>query len=937
MAINQFVARNGVISLSDVQVTGSLGVTGNITTPGTITAQTLYIQTVTASQEYSSGSNVFGNALTNTQQFTGSVLVTGSLNTVGTITGTSFTGAGTGLTGTASSLSIGGNAATATSATSATSATTATSASYATNATNATSATSAATATSASYATNATNATSATSATTATSASYAANTSETLATVTGRGASTSTPISISGNSTSSPLLNITQTGTSGYAAIKFSGNNGTDTAVLTTYSGNIYIGRFNGGNGAYGDILINTTNGNVTFGSSVTASSFSGAGTGLTGTASSLSIGGNAATATSASYASTATSAPNYLPLAAGSGSPLTGNLYLGSTSGGGTGTTSPTFIDLGNTFGTNAVGSNYKLRLFDATNNIYGLGVSSGLFEFNTGNNGNFGFYYSGSTTPVMYISGSGGVTNIGSTGQTNLIVGNISSTGIFTSSGRGNVEVNGTSTSIFGLTINNAAAGYLYHTGTTLNIYNYLNNGAAAITLNNNTTLNGTLTATSFSGAGTGLTGTASSLSIGGNAATATSATSATSATVSTYMPSQDTRSTASTPQTNDASQGIRFDFKSNSTNGLSDGGSFNGVMYFRKYGSSTDWTGGGAHEVGFTDSGNIYHRYGSNTTWGSWIKLLDSNNYNSYSPTLTGTGASGTWGINITGNATVLNDTSGTASALRIVSPGGASYATSSPTATGAIKITLPQGYTSTMMRMTVKIYTYDGQGCEINLGGYNYTPGSSWYNTFADMTTGARSPMNVRFGFDGTYCCIYIGETSSTWNYPQVFVTDFQAGFSNYGISTWNSGWSVSFATTLSNVTQTNTTAGVVYGSTGYFTGDVIAYYSDKRLKTNIRPIENALSKVMQIGGYFYNPNDLAVELGATQDKDEKVGVLAQEIQVILPHAIKDAPFDKTGTYITVQYEKLVPLLIEAIKEQQTQIEELKTLVNQLLNK
>jgi len=115
-------------------------------------------------------------------------------------------------------------------------------------------------------------------------------------------------------------------------------------------------------------------------------------------------------------------------------------------------------------------------------------------------------------------------------------------------------------------------------------------------------------------------------------------------------------------------------------------------------------------------------------------------------------------------------------------------------------------------------------------------------------------------------------------------------------------------------------------------TGYFLGDVIAYYSDKRLKTNIRPIENALSKVMQIGGYFYNPNDLAIELGATQDRDERVGVMAQEVQAVLPHAIKDAPFDRTGTYMTVQYDKLVPLLIEAIKEQQKQIDELKSQIN-----
>jgi hypothetical protein len=67
------------------QITGSLGVTGsinstgNITTTGTLTAQTLVVQTITSSITYSSGSNIFGNALTNTQTMTGSVNITGSL------------------------------------------------------------------------------------------------------------------------------------------------------------------------------------------------------------------------------------------------------------------------------------------------------------------------------------------------------------------------------------------------------------------------------------------------------------------------------------------------------------------------------------------------------------------------------------------------------------------------------------------------------------------------------------------------------------------------------------------------------------------------------------------------------------------------------------------------------------------------------------------
>jgi len=72
------------INLSgSVNLSGSLTVSQNITTTGTLTAQTLVVQTITSSVEYSSGSNIFGNSTANTQQFTGSVLITGSLTLTG--------------------------------------------------------------------------------------------------------------------------------------------------------------------------------------------------------------------------------------------------------------------------------------------------------------------------------------------------------------------------------------------------------------------------------------------------------------------------------------------------------------------------------------------------------------------------------------------------------------------------------------------------------------------------------------------------------------------------------------------------------------------------------------------------------------------------------------------------------------------------------------
>jgi len=104
------------------------------------------------------------------------------------------------------------------------------------------------------------------------------------------------------------------------------------------------------------------------------------------------------------------------------------------------------------------------------------------------------------------------------------------------------------------------------------------------------------------------------------------------------------------------------------------------------------------------------------------------------------------------------------------------------------------------------------------------------------------------------------------------------------------------------------------------------GQISAYYSDRRLKMNIEEIDNALQKIENIRGVYYNQNDVAERLGY-QDYSRQVGVIAQEIQKILPEAIKPAPFDldtngvsKSGeNYLTVQYEKIIPLLIECIKE------------------
>ena len=116
-------------------------------------------------------------------------------------------------------------------------------------------------------------------------------------------------------------------------------------------------------------------------------------------------------------------------------------------------------------------------------------------------------------------------------------------------------------------------------------------------------------------------------------------------------------------------------------------------------------------------------------------------------------------------------------------------------------------------------------------------------------------------------------------------------------------------------------------------------NVYAYWSDDRLKTKIGNIDNALDKVQRLSGFTYTRNDVAKSHGFDGDEVE-VGVSAQQVKAVLPEAIHLAPFDekveddgtivsKSGEdYMTVDYPRLVPLLIEAIKELKAEVDELK---------
>ena len=250
----------------------------------------------------------------------------------------------------------------------------------------------------------------------------------------------------------------------------------------------------------------------------------------------------------------------------------------------------------------------------------------------------------------------------------------------------------------------------------------------------------------------------------------------------------------------------------------------------------------------------------------------------------------------------------------------------------------------GTTSVVTLGTVTTGTWNATTIATNKGGTgltSFTSGGAVYATSTSALTTGTLPATA----GGT------GVTSSTGN-------------GNLLIGNSSNGWTVATLTgTANRVTVTNSSGGITlsgpqdlasssnvqFGSLGIgtassgtageirATNQITSYYSDERLKEDIQEISGALDKVMSLRGVTYKPNAIAESLG--YKKQNEVGVIAQDVEKVLPEAVKPAPFDimlfenteisRSGqNYKTVQYEKLVPLLIEAIKELNNEVKQLK---------
>jgi hypothetical protein len=413
--------------------------------------------------------------------------------------------------------------------------------------------------------------------------------------------------------------------------------------------------------------------------------------------------------------------------------------------------------------------------------------------------------------------------------------------------------------------------------------------------------------------------------------------------------------------------------------------------------------------------------------NGSWTAWAYTLSSANYTSYAPSLAGSGASGTWGINVTGtsgsisgfnnpttaataNTIAYRNGDGDIAAREIILSSGLS--SSQPTVLVSMFPTTNQLVRTAPSAVANAIRDAASGTWGISITGNAATATSATDSTKLPLTGGTisgvlsfpQNPVGTTYGNGQSAVPSYYigqaagdndawklyGESASTNTVRMVFEVnddietaghewvfrnkktygDYAAtepfrisgageayvsgnvvlnasNYTSYAPSLTGSGasgtWGISIggnAATATTATTANALAtgnnyqvnslGVGTAASGTAgeiraTNNITAYYSDDRLKTRLGTIDDALGKLMSLSGFYYEANDVAQALGYEVKKE--VGVSAQEVQAVMPEVVAPAPIDEQ--YLTVRYERLVPLLIEAIKEQQVQINELKS--------
>jgi hypothetical protein len=460
----------------------------------------------------------------------------------------------------------------------------------------------------------------------------------------------------------------------------------------------------------------------------------------------------------------------------------------------------------------------------------------------------------------------------------------------------------------------------------------------------------------------------------------------------------------------------------------------GQTDGGLYSSAYSSS--WI----HQIyGDFRTGQIAIRGKNSGSWQAWRTVLDSSNYTSYAPGLTGSGASGTWGINVTGsagsvggyavsgtvgaNTVVIRDVNGYIYAHYINSNvsetenptinsfytsngdgwlrkssvahvksqlglGSMAYESSGTyqTVSGAINTgnigSQSVSYATTSQQLTKfgDIYgqdwnsyyingkmivssVYGGSGPNFPTGAYNYgamlsygVTGSDFFQVYfpenGALQGGAFRKLHYRTGWNGSWSawksvvdqegqvCTIAGsnqtgiEIHSNVGYNQDPLTYFlmrgQADTSWKALKVRLTGDAGGQDIEFRRIAENGTDSRMWYVPRGANTVNFdypIVQPSDSRLKDNITPISTPVDKIKSLRGVEFDWN--SGEQVGTHD----VGLIAQDVEAVLPEAVTT----QEDGYKNLAYTKVIPLLVEAMKEQQAMIEALKAEIELLKNK
>lgn len=447
-------------------------------------------------------------------------------------------------------------------------------------------------------------------------------------------------------------------------------------------------------------------------------------------------------------------------------------------------------------------------------------------------------------------------------------------------------------------------------------------------------------------------------SSTSCSGNAATATTS----SFTNRVNSPDGDRDAGTKLPTTSVKS--VRFDFASAASAGTL--GNFAGVMTYAPWLGDTASTGDASYQLAFggtaVNGGGVPMlniRKGIDSTWNSWYTIYHTGNFTSSTVTT----ALGFTPYNATNPA---GYTSNTGTVTSVGGTGTVSGLTLSGTVTGSGNLTLGGTLSLTSANVTTALgftpYNATNPSGYITssaLTGYltSATAASTYQPLDGDLTAIAalagttgliRKTAANTYSLDtATYLTgITSGQVTTALGFtpynstnPSGYISGITSanvttalGYTPYN-STNPSGYTSNTGTVTSvSVTTANGVSGTVATSTttpaititlGAITptsvvasGDITAF-SDRRIKSNIETIPSALDKLDHIRGVTYTRTDL-------EDKERRyAGVIAQEVEVVLPEAVRDHDGTKA-----VDYNATIALLIQAVKELRDEVEMLK---------